>query len=61
LFKLQIMRSGCNICSGGGSVEKFHGAKHQRVEKRKNNFLKDNYMIIMLAIIVAAYIYHRKN
>jgi len=55
------MRSGCNICSGGGSVEKFHGAKHQRVEKRKNNFLKDNYMIIMLAIIVAAYIYHRKN
>jgi hypothetical protein len=53
------MRSGCSLCSG--SVEKFHGAKHQRVEKRKNNFLKDNYMLVLGAVLVVAFLMYRQS
>ncbi len=53
------MRSGCSLCSG--SVEKFHGAKHQRVEKRKNNFLKDNYMLVIGAILVVAFVMYKNK
>ena len=56
------MRSGCSICSGGGStVEKFHGAKHQRVEKRKNSFVDDNYMLIAVAVVAVVFLVFRKE
>ena len=55
------MRSGCSICSGGGSVEKFHGAKHQRAEKRKNNFVDDNYMLIAVAVVAVVFLVFRKE
>ena len=54
------MRSGCSLCSGS-IKEGFHGAKHQRVEKRKNNFIKDNYMMIIGAIIVVAFLMYKKG
>jgi hypothetical protein len=54
------MRSGCSLCSGS-IKEGFHGAKHQRVEKRKNNFLKDNYMLVIGAVLVVAFLMYRQS
>ena len=49
------MRSGCNICSGGGSVEKFHGAKHQRfsTKQRISMFFKQNVFSTVMYLLFA--------
>ena len=52
------MRSeGCSLC--GGSVEKFHGAKHQRVQKK--SFIDKNYGYIAVAAVFIVFLLCRKK
>ena len=59
MFKLQIMRSGCNICSGGvkeGFHGSMHNAKHQRLatKQRIHMFFKQNVLSTVIFLIFAA-------